>query len=152
MTTHTEAGSAYGPWQRGGCSPFRSWRPVEILAMVLGFALWWPIGIAVIGYKVAQKRGYPMPDIADAARTRFKGFADGFRPQQQQRRWRPFDTSGNAAFDEWRKAELEKLEEQRSKLDEAEREFATHMDNLRRARDREEFERFMAARGTSGQS
>jgi hypothetical protein len=151
MSTQYEAsGQTNGPWRRGSCGPFRGWHPVEMLAMVLGFAVWWPIGLAVLGYKMAQKKGIPLPDVVEMARERFNGFARGFRPEER-RRWRPFETSGNAAFDEWRKTELEKLEEQRRKLDAAEREFAEHMDNLRRARDKEEFERFMAARGNAAQ-
>lgn len=153
MTAQDQAyGHAYGPWQRSGCGAFRSWRPLELLALVAGFAVWWPLGLAVLGWKVAQRKGYPMPDVFEAARQRFKGYASGFRADQRTR-WRPFEqTSGNAAFDEWRKAELEKLEEQRRKLDAAEREFAEHMDNLRRAKDRDEFDRFMAARGSGTQS
>lgn len=139
------SGQAYGTWQRESCGPMRGWHPAEILAMVAGFAVWWPIGLAVLGYKIAQKKGAPLPDVVAMVRERFNGFGGGFRPEQR-RPWRPFDTSGNAAFDEWRKAELEKLEEQRRKLDAAEKEFAEHMENLRRARDREEFDRFMAAR------
>ena len=54
--------------------------------------------------------------------------------------------SGNAAFDEWRTAELARLDEERRKLDEARREFAEYVDAIRRAKDREEFERFMAER------
>ena len=147
MSAGYEPSGQSGVWQRGGCGPFRSWRPIEIGAMVLGFAIWWPIGLAVLGYKIAQKKGYPMPDVFEAARQRFAGFSRDFGPAERKR-WRPFEpTSGNAAFDEWRKAEMEKLEEQRRQLDAAEKEFSEHMDNLRRARDREEFERFMAARG-----
>ena len=55
-------------------------------------------------------------------------------------------TTGNAAFDEWRTAELARLDEERRKLDEAQREFAEYVDAIRRAKDREEFERFMAER------
>ena len=54
--------------------------------------------------------------------------------------------TGNAAFDEWRTAELARLDEERRKLDEAQREFAEYSDAIRRAKDREEFERFMAER------
>lgn len=151
MNSQSEVPPAGGAWQRSGCGPFRSWRPVEMLALVVGFAVWWPLGLAVLGFKFAQKQGYPVPDIFELARARFGGFAGGFGPEQRKR-WRPFDTSGNAAFDEWRKAELEKLEEQRRKLSDAEKEFAEHMDNLRRARDREEFDRFMAARRNASQS
>ena len=36
------------------------WKPVEILAMVLGFIVYWPIGLAVLGWKFWQKKsGYP---------------------------------------------------------------------------------------------
>ena len=54
--------------------------------------------------------------------------------------------TGNAAFDEWRKAEIERREAERRKLEDAQREFAEFADEARRARDREEFERFMARR------
>ena len=54
--------------------------------------------------------------------------------------------TGNTAFDDWRAGELSRLEEERRKLEDAEREFAEHIDQLRRARDREEFDRFMNAR------
>jgi hypothetical protein len=53
-------------------------------------------------------------------------------------------SSGNAAFDDWRDAELARLDEERKKLDEMRREFDQHMRDLRMARDREEFDRFMA--------
>ncbi len=55
-------------------------------------------------------------------------------------------STGNAAFNEWRTAELTRLDEERRKLDEAQREFAEYSDAIRRAKDREEFERFMAER------
>jgi hypothetical protein len=59
-------------------------------------------------------------------------------------------STGNAAFDEWRKAELERLEEERRRIFEAEKAFSEYQEGLRRARDREEFERFMASRGHQG--
>jgi hypothetical protein len=49
-------------------------------------------------------------------------------------------SSGNAAFDEWRDAELARLDEERKKLDEMRKEFDQHMRDLRMARDRKEFE------------
>lgn len=55
-------------------------------------------------------------------------------------------SSGNLAFDEWKKAELARLEEERRKLQDAHNEFAAFVENIRRAKDREEFERFMNER------
>jgi len=50
------------------------------------------------------------------------------------------------AFDEWKTAELARLEEERRRLDEAQREFAEYVEAIRRAKDREDFERFMTER------
>lgn len=135
-------GGAY--WR--GCGAGQPWRPIEILAMVLGFIVFWPIGLAVLGWKIWQKNsGYPH-DLATFAREKW-----GHWTQPGLRRW-GFETpdwpgfggsSGNRAFDEWRAAELARLEEERQRLISAEREFAEFMENLRHAKDREEFERFM---------
>jgi hypothetical protein len=54
--------------------------------------------------------------------------------------------TGNVAFDEWREAELARIEEERRKLDEARDEFDAYLRELRRAKDQEEFDRFMAER------
>ncbi len=145
MSSFSDAG-ARGGWNSGWKGGRRRWKPVEIAALVLGFALWWPLGVAVLGLKFAQRRGLIGDDVLAVVRERFSAF--GSRPRDTQ--WRPFaGGSGNVAFDEWRKAEMERLEEERRKLDAAQREFAEHMDNLRRARDREEFDQFMKNRGAS---
>jgi hypothetical protein len=54
--------------------------------------------------------------------------------------------SGNSAFDDYRNAELRRLEDERRKLEEERHEFEEYVRNLRRARDREEFERFRRER------
>ncbi len=54
--------------------------------------------------------------------------------------------TGNVAFDEWRAGELARLEAERRKLEDAQREFAEFVESVRKAKDREEFERFMNAR------
>jgi hypothetical protein len=55
-------------------------------------------------------------------------------------------STGNVAFDDWRKAELDRLEEERRKLDEMREEFDSYVRELRRAKDQEEFDRFMRER------
>ena len=127
----------------------KPWKPVEILAMVLGFIVYWPIGLAVLGWKFWQKKsGYP-GDIISFGREKWGNWANWTRGSD---RWGfsvktasgfGMGSTGNRAFDEWRTTELARLEEERQKLVAAEREFAEFMENLRHARDREEFERFM---------
>ena len=57
--------------------------------------------------------------------------------------------TGNVAFDDWRDKELERLAEERRKLDDALAEFDEYARELRRAKDQEEFDRFMANRNKS---
>jgi hypothetical protein len=54
--------------------------------------------------------------------------------------------TGNVAFDDWRDKELERLAEERKKLDDMLAEFDEYARELRRAKDQEEFDRFMANR------
>ena len=100
------------------------WTPIGIAATVLGFAVWWPIGLAVIGYILW---GGSVDDL----------IYDGFNKAKSAAR--PQRTSGNAAFDEYRRETLRRLEEEQA-------EFDAYVEKLRQARDREEFERFMADR------
>jgi hypothetical protein len=54
--------------------------------------------------------------------------------------------SGDIAFDEYREGVPKRLEAERRRLDALAAEFGAFLRNLRRAKDQEEFERFMASR------
>jgi Protein of unknown function (DUF2852) len=134
-------------WRRGGSR----WTAFEIIAMVLGFIVFWPMGLAVLGYKFWQSRNGG-PDLQTLATNKWQdarammGSGSSWGCGAMRRPSSFYAASGNAAFDEWRKAELSRLDEERRKLDEAQREFAEYVDAIRRAKDREEFDRFMAER------
>ncbi len=115
--------------------------------------LYWPIGLAVLRWKFWQKKSGYQGDLFSFAREKWENSALelelaalGRWASRRQLAQRGFGSTGNLAFDDWRAAELARLEEERQKLVEAEREFAEFMENLRRARDREEFDRFMNER------
>ncbi len=129
------------------------WTAFEIIAMVLGFIVFWPIGLAVLGYKYWQ-RGSGGPDLQSFVTDRWK---DAQTMMSSNSSWSCSGvvkrasqfyaaSTGNMAFDEWRAAELARLDEERRKLDEAQRDFAEYVEAIRRAKDREEFDRFMAER------
>ena len=133
-----------GEWSRG------RWRPVDIGLMVAGFALYWPLGLAVLAVKLWQRSAGAEGNVVDFARARWdsaSGWAETWRTRAPWHGMAERRTgTGNSAFDDWRRGELDRLEAERRKLADAEREFASFMDDLRRARDREEFDRFMQAR------
>src|SRR6202046_5418085 len=137
-------------WRQSGGS---RWSAFEIIAMVLGFIVFWPIGLAILGYRFWQRR-YGGPDLQtlatnqwQGARTLMSGNSSSWGCGSVHRARGYYGAStANAAFNEWRTAELARLDEERRKLDEAQREFAEYVDAIRRAKDREEFDRFMAER------
>jgi biopolymer transport protein ExbB/TolQ len=122
------------------------WTPATIALMVLGFVVFWPLGLAMLAYILFGER---LQAFKHEANEKVDGFSRCFRGGS---RWRNngwaghHHTTGNMAFDDWRKAELDRIEEERRKLDEMRAEFDTYMRELRRARDQEEFDRFMRAR------
>ena len=135
---------------RSGYCGRMGWKPFEIAAMVLGFIVFWPIGLAILFAKIWQRQHGYQGDLFAFAREKAAGFQQTFYAQggfgcegKASGGWR---STGNVAFDEWRESELARLEAERRKLADAERDFAQHIEELRRARDREEFESFMRAR------
>ncbi len=137
-------------WQAGmtHCSsPRGSKRAVEIVGIVFAVFWFWPAAAAYIAWKVM---GYPLP-------TQMKRWFDNpareFRfatPAFGEHGYGPFGGSGNAAFDEYRRGEIERLENERRRLDEEAREFRSFVDDLKRAKDREEFDAYMQKRRAAG--
>ncbi len=118
------------------------WSPLTIGLMVLGFIIFWPIGLAVLGYILWGEKFGGSAEKAQAywnkgcsfvkSNTKHSGFGRA-----------DFTSSGNAAFDEYRSEQLRRLEEERARLDAEIDAFHEYMANLRKAKDREEFDRFM---------
>ena len=116
-----------------------AWTPLTIVLMVIGFAVAWPLGLIMLAYILW---GHRVPEI----REHFEGAKRDW--QANKREWcgprggASYSQSGNSAFDDYRSAELKRLDEERRKLEDERREFDTYVQNLRRARDKEEFDRF----------
>jgi hypothetical protein len=138
---------ASASWRGRGCGASR-WSLFEIVAMVLGFIVFWPIGLAILGFKIWQRKSGYQGDLQTVAQDKWREARSAMSagPWQGRRGFYAASSTGNSAFDEWKAAEIARLEEERRKLQEAHREFATFVDNIRRAKDREEFERFMNER------
>src|ERR1700757_2227871 len=102
---------AYGPVWSG--PPRFFWSPAWIVAMILGFIFWWPIGLIILGIAIGSRkmgcwsgRGYDrwqdhMQDKMDRMRAKVDRFGQGAG----------FGSSGNRAFDDYRTETLRRLEE-----------------------------------------
>lgn len=137
QTAYAASGDDSQPFLKPGWSPF------NIMLMVLGFVFFWPLGLAMLAFNIWGDR---LGDLKNEWKRTFLHQAN-WSCSKRRASPRP---SGNAAFDEYRAAELERLEKERAKLEEMKAGFDAYMDSLRRARDQEEFDRFMAKRKEDG--
>ena len=114
--------------------------------MVAGFVVFWPLGLLALFLK--WKNGEMWRGAAEAIAP-WSGFKapdfTAWRPQGSSYR---FSGSGNAAFDAYKSEQLKRLDEERRKLEEDQKAFREFVEKVRRAKDQEEFDRFMSERNT----
>ncbi|MEE9375089.1 MAG: DUF2852 domain-containing protein [Rhizobiaceae bacterium] len=116
-----------------------AWTPVTIAMMIFGFMIFWPLGLAMIAYITwGDRLDQFKVDVNNATNKASDLFAKG--PS--------FKTAptGNVAFDDWRETELKRLHEERIKLDNMRADFDGYARELRRAKDQDEFDTFIATR------
>jgi len=99
-------------------------KPAWIVATVLGFVVFWPIGLALLAYLIWSKRMFNKS-------CRHAG--------QHWGRNRAFRTSGNSAFDAYKSETLRRLEDEQAA-------FEAFLQRLREAKDKTEFDAFMDER------
>lgn len=102
-------------------------RAAWIAAMILGFILVWPVGFAILAYMIWRKCMF----------TRSSGC--GRRASNIFNAAKP---SGNTAFDAYKADTLKRLEDEQAA-------FETFLKRLRDAKDKQEFDDFMAERARS---
>jgi hypothetical protein len=140
-----------------------------IVVTVLSFVMFWPVGLVVLGFLYGSgrmgcwnhdsgayrgdrwqrkmdrmQRGF---DRMQQGMERMQAAAERFRGAWQAKGYQapgyqassPQGPSGNRAFDEYRADTLRRLEDEQ-------REFLEFLDRLRHAKDKAEFDQFMAER------
>ena len=122
------------------------WGPLTIALMVLGFVVWFPLGLAMLAYILWGEMFGGSAEKAEAWASKSKAWCRDQNFNHHKHHGWARNTSGNAAFDDYRAEQLKRLEEERKRLDEEIGAFHEYMRNLRMAKDREEFDRFMRDR------
>jgi Protein of unknown function (DUF2852) len=128
-----------------------AWTPATIALMVGGFIVFAPLGLAMLAYIIWGERFHGWRDNGGSFREAMNSKMNSRHGSKWYREAKShrFNATGNVAFDDWRDGELNRLAEERRKLDEMRDEFDSYARELRRAKDKEEFDRFMAARETT---
>ena len=141
---HAASGRAdwgHAAWGHTGYRP-AFWHPAWIVFTVLGFVFWWPVGLAILAFTLWGRRmscwsghGYDhWQEKMERVRAKMEryGYGGGHGG------WAG-PSSGNRAFDDYRSETLQRLEEEQ-------REFRDFLQRLRMAKDKSEFDQFMAER------
>ncbi len=114
-------------------------KPAWIALMVLGFVIFWPVGLALLAYLIWSGR-MGCCGRSGPGRWHNGGSERGrFRNDWWTGGRRRATSSGNSAFDEYRDETLRRLEEEQQ-------EFKEYLERLRHAKDKTEFDQFMAER------
>jgi Protein of unknown function (DUF2852) len=125
-------------------------RPAWIALTILGFVAWWPLGLATLAYIIGSGRmscwSYHGVDRWQRKMERLQEKMDRMRGRANfdgrdctRDSWNYQRSSGNRAFDDYRAETLRRLEDEQ-------REFRDFLDRLRHAKDKAEFDQFMAER------
>jgi hypothetical protein len=134
-----EWGHAWGHGYRPG---LWAWHPAWIVLMVLGFIFWWPVGFAILAFTLWSRRmscwGGHNYDRWQEKMERMRAKMERYGERYGHGGWAG-PSSGNRAFDEYRSETLQRLEEEQ-------REFREFLQRLRLAKDKAEFDQFMAER------
>jgi hypothetical protein len=122
--------------------------PAWIVLLILGFIVWWPVGLAILAFTFWsknmgchggdrwQRKMERMEDKVGRMREKMERFGGSFGGGGG---WGAPRSSGNHAFDEYRTETLRRLEDEQ-------REFRDFLERLRFAKDKQEFDQFMAER------
>jgi hypothetical protein len=124
------------------------------LLMILAFIWWWPLGLVILAFMIGSgrmgcrhgmERGMSHGNWQEKGMSRWQG---NWQEKMERVRasgrggcgfWGSPPSSGNRAFDDYRTETLKRLEEEQ-------REFREFLERLRFAKDKTEFDAFMAER------
>jgi hypothetical protein len=116
-------------------------KPAWIALIVLGFMAWWPLGLCLLAFTIGSGRMGCCGSHGGHSRwqDKMERKMDWMRTKMSGGPWTNAPSSGNHAFDEYRTETLRRLEDEQ-------REFKDFLERLRFAKDKTEFDAFMAER------
>ncbi len=116
-------------------------KPAWIALMIVSFIIWWPAGLATLAFLYWSGRmgcGHQGRMNWQERRERWREAREEWRAMRHGD-WGAMPSSGNAAFDNYRTETLKRLEDEQ-------KEFTGFLGRLRQAKDKAEFDQFMAER------
>lgn len=109
------------------------WSCFNTFAMVLGFVLFWPIGLAILFWILT---GHNVRDLPQAIQTKWRSFSGKHHGNTAS-------GSDNVVFNEYQQTQWDRIDEIRTEIHERDKRFGDFRKDAKRRADEQEFRDFM---------
>ena len=110
------------------------WSCSNIAAMVIGFVLFWPVGLFILAWTLS---GRPVQTLPGAIKKQWRAFRSEHRGQAS-------GGSDNVVFDEYQDTQYDRIREIKEEIKDRARRFSQFREDARRQADQAEFDEFMS--------
>lgn len=118
----------------GGCCSKGNWSGINIAAMVIGFILFWPLGLVVLYWNI---RGRNLKDLPDAIQGLWARFFSGSQRSEHEQ-------GENSVFDEYQQTQYDRIKEIKEEIKDRARRFNIFRADASRRVEEKEFKDFMS--------
>ena len=142
----TTANESSCSWAAGGRHRGRkaNWSGMNIAVMVIGFVLFWPIGLFILYWNLT---GRPVSDLPDAMRGLWARITGNFHDRDGLA-WG--GRSDNVVFNEYQQTQYDRIREIKDEIKTRTDRFSQFRQAAKRRADEEEFNRFMSDAPVAG--
>jgi len=119
--------------KKGNCCK-GNWSAINIAAMVIGFILFWPLGLVVLYWNIT---GRDLQDLPVAAKRLWDKLMFGNASFKS-------GESGNSVFEDFQQTQYDRIREIKDEIRDRARRFKEYRDDKKRRDDEAEFNAFMA--------
>ena len=131
------AGARASKYRRGRAGHRRNWSTTNIVAMVLGFVFFWPIGLVVLFWVLTGRNAVDLPAAIKAKWVALRSGSDIDLNMSFA------GVSDNVVFNEYQQTQFDKIREIKHEISERSKRFHQYRDDAQRRVDEQEFDAFM---------
>ena len=123
-----------------GCCAKGNWSPLNIATMVVGFVLFWPVGLVVLYWNIA---GRNVKDLPQAVQEKWTDLTQGGLFNNMSNSSHD-NGSDNSVFNEFQQTQYDRIREIKDEIKNRARNFRDYRADTKRREDESEFRDFMA--------
>ena len=129
---------SWGRCHQNGSHRCGNWSGFNITAMILGFILFWPLGLLIL---FSNMSGRDVRELPRGLRDMWNGAKASFNRNSEMGK---SGSSDNDVFNEYQQTQYDRIHEIKEEIKTRTQRFKEFRENLKRRANEEEFNRFMA--------